>query len=110
TPLWDRINKKPAPGETTGGFEQNGIGEARAADPRNLSFSAASPSRSARERKDIRAIVMNREFGIFDRSVARQQGRPFSELTMKDVQDLKVGCRRKWANLAYEGDNGSDPN
>lgn len=107
-PIWDRITKREAPGDTTGGFDQTAIGDARSADPRVLGFTATSPSRSARTRKNIKAVVMNRQFGIFDRSVGMQQGRPFSDLTDKDVRDMVAASFRKWNLEFYDGDEGLD--
>ena len=106
--LWGRVDKRPAPGETTGGFDQTAVGDASSRDPRTLTFSAISASRNARSRKTIKAIVANREFTLFDRSVVQQQGRPFSDLTSKDVQDLVTANLRKWSSEVYEGDSGSD--
>ena len=53
-PIWGRIEKREAPGETTGGFDQTAVGAARSADPRVMGFTAVSPTRAARTRKDIR--------------------------------------------------------
>lgn len=105
-PVWSRVDKREAPGETTGGFDQTAVGAARSADPRSLGFTAVSPTRSARTRKDIRAIVMNRTFGMFDLSVGRMQGR--YELKDTDVRDLVTGCMQKWNAEFYEGDNSLD--
>ncbi len=107
--LYGRIDQRPAPGETTGGFDQTAVGAARSADPRALGFTKTSATRVARSRKTIKAIVANREFTIFDRSVVAQQGRPFSDLTSKDVADMITACFRKWSALVYEGDVVGDP-
>jgi hypothetical protein len=109
TPAWDRIDKRPAPGETTGGMDQSAIGNAASAAPRTLTFSAVSPTRAERDRKNIRAILMGRQFGIFDRSVGMLQNRPWSDLTAKDVRDMYFACMRKWNSLLYEGDYDIDP-
>lgn len=102
-PAWGRIDKRPAPGETTGGFDQTAVGAARAADPRSLGFTATSPTRVERTRRTIKAIVTNRDFTIFDRSVGMQQNRPFSDLTDKDVKDMNVACMDTWNTNFYEG-------
>lgn len=106
--LYGRIDQRPAPGETTGGFDQTAVGAARSADPRVLGFTNTSATRVARSRKTIKAIVANRLFTLFDRSVVRQQGRPFSDLTAKDVADMITACFRKWSSLVYEGDVAGD--
>jgi hypothetical protein len=109
-PLWNRIDKRPAPGETTGGFDQTGVPTGRSAPVRNLGYTATSPTRAARTRRDIKAIVSNLEFTIFDRSVYQQQGRRFGNLEAKDVNDLNTAVMRHWQGLAYDGDDGVDPN
>lgn len=106
--LWNRIDKRLAPGETTNGFDQTGISTGRAAPRRNLSFSATYATRVARTPKTIKAIVADTQFGIFDRSVYQQQGRRFGNLEAKDVADLGTACIRKWAVLAYTGAAGSN--
>lgn len=107
-PAWGRIDKRPAPGETTGGFDQTAVGAARSADPRTLGFTPTTESRAARTRRTIKAIVTNRSFGIFDRSVGMQQARPFSDLTDKDVRDMNTACMAEWNVNFYEGDEGND--
>jgi len=107
-PLWGRMDKRPAPGETTGGFDQQAVGAARSASPRALGFTATSPTRLARTRRNIKAIVTNRSFGIFDRSVGMQQTRPFSDLTDKDVRDMNSAIMSEWNTNIYEGDEGGD--
>lgn len=109
-PLWNRIDKRLAPGETTGGFEQTGVQQARAADPRSLGFSATGPTRQARTRRNIRAITADLEFGIFDRSVYQQQGRRFGDIEAKDVQDMVNSCLRFWSQRAYVGDEAGSGN
>lgn len=105
--LWNRIDKRLAPGETTNGFDQTGIATGRAAPRRNLGFSATGPTRQARVPKTVKAIVADTTFGLFDRSVYQQQGRRFGNLEAKDVQDLMTACIRKWAVLSYLGDAAS---
>jgi hypothetical protein len=107
-PAWQRIDKRLAPGETTGGFEQSGIATARSAPVRNLGFTATGPTRAARTRRDIKALVANTSFGIFDRSVYQQQGRRFGNLEAKDVADLMTACMRRWSRLFYAGSVSSD--
>jgi hypothetical protein len=107
-PLWDRIDKRMAPGETTGGFDQTAVGNAASRDPRTLTFSAVSTSVAERTRQTVKAIVMNRQFGLFDRSVGQLQARPFSDLTSKDVSDMVTACLRKWQSQAYTGNATSD--
>ncbi len=106
---WNRVNKRKAPGETTGGFDQTAIGTARSAAVRALSFSATNPTRAERTRRDIKAIAKDISFGIFDLSVASQQGNQFGDLYAKDVTDEKNACMRWWNKLFYEGDIDSDP-
>lgn len=106
--LWNRIDKRLAPGENTGGFDQTGISTARSAPRRNLGFTATGPTRAARTPKTVKAIVADTTFGLFDRSVYQQQGRRFGDLQAKDVQDLSVSCIRKWASLSYVGAAGSN--
>lgn len=101
--LWNRIDKRPAPGETTGGFDQTAVQTGRAAPRRNLSFSAGNATRSQRTPKTVKAIVADTQFGIFDRSVYQQQGRRWGNLEQKDVQDLKTACVRTWATYGYTG-------
>jgi len=108
--VWRRIDHRLSPGETTGGFDQTAVQTARAAPVRNLGFSATSATRTARTRRDIKAIVSNLEFTMFDRSVYQQQGRRFGDLEAKDVRDMKVACLRDWQRQFYLGDTGSDSN
>ena len=107
--LWNRIDMRLAPGETTGGFDQTLTAAARSAPVRTLGFTPTSPTRVARTRRDIKAIVSDLTFGIFDLSVYQQQGRRFGNLEEKDVNDMVTGCLRHWSSLAYLGDVGSDP-
>ncbi len=107
-PLWDRIDKRLAPGENTNGFDQTAVGSARSAPVRNLSYSATSSSRAARTARAIKAIVANLEFTIFDRSVYQQQGRRFGDIEQKDINDLITSVLRRWQTLAYDGDITSD--
>lgn len=104
--LWNRIDMRLAPGETTGGFDQTLTQAARVAPVRNLGFTPLSPTRVARTRRDIKAIVADLEFGIFDLSVYQQQGRRFGNLEEKDVNDMVTACLRSWSSLAYLGDVG----
>jgi hypothetical protein len=106
--LWNRIDMRLAPGETTGGFDQTLTQSARSAPVRNLGFSTTSPSREARTRRNIKSIVADLEFGIFDLSVYQQQGRRFGNLEEKDVNDMVTGCLRLWSALAYTGDVNMD--
>ena len=101
--LWDRVDKRAAIGETTGGFTQTDVGGARSAPVRNLGFTATEATRQARPRRNIKAIVADRNFTLFDRSLGIQQNRAFSDLTSKDVADMYTGCLRQWSSLAYEG-------
>lgn len=103
--LWNRIDKRLAPGETTGGFDQTGLASARVASRRNLSWNATAPTRVERTRREIKAIVADIEFGIFDLSVYQQQGRRFGNLEEKDVRDMATACMRLWSQKAYTGDS-----
>lgn len=107
--LWQRISKDLAPGETTSGFNQTGVPTARAADPRSLGYTATSATRSESSRKDIRAIVSNVEFGIFNRSVYQQQGKRWGDLQMKDVKDMVTANIREWQRQAYVGNHTGVP-
>lgn len=109
-PPWARIDKRLAPGETTGGFDQTGFGSARTAPVRNLGFTGTSPTRQARTRRNIKAIVRDLSFTMFDRSVYQQQGRRFGNLEMKDVRDMVTSCLSEWNRLMYLGDEGTDAN
>ena len=109
-PVWDRISKSLAPGETTGGFDQTAMGAARSAPVRNLGFTATSPTRSARTGRSIKAVVSDREFTLFDRSVYQQQGRRFGNLEQKDINDLMNACLLQWNTLFYTGDATGSPN
>lgn len=104
-PMWNRIDKRPAPGETTGGFDQTGVPTGRAAPVRNLGFAATSPTRAARTRRDIKAIVSDLQFTIFDRSMYQQQGRRFGNLEAKDVRDLSTAVMRNWQSQVYDGND-----
>jgi len=106
--LWNRIDKRLAPGETTNGFDQTGIATGRATPRRTLGFTATGPTRVARTPQTVKAIVSDTTFGIFDRSVYQQQGRRFGNLEQKDVQDLAVACIRQWASEAYLGSASGD--
>lgn len=108
--LWNRIDKRLAPGETTGGFDQTAVQTARAAARRNLGYTATSPTRAARTRRDIKALVADLEFGIFDLSVYQQQGRRFGNLEEKDLKDMVTAVMRLWSQKAYTGDVDSDAN
>jgi len=108
--LWNRIDVRLAPGETTGGFDQTLTQTARSAPVRNLGFATTSPTRVARTRRDIKAIVADLEFGIFDLSVYQQQGRRFGNLEEKDINDMVTSCLRRWSTLAYTGDVAFDAN
>ena len=102
-PLWNRIMKMKAIGETTGGFNQSEIPEGKSVDTRNLVFQHQETRRFERPRRRMKAIKADREFGIFDRSLGMLSPRPWSNLVAKDVMDMYGGCMRRWANLAYEG-------
>lgn len=108
-PVWNRIDNRLAPGETTGGFDLTAMATARSAAVRNLSFSATSPTRSARTRRDIKAIVCDLSFTMFDRSVYQQQGRRFGNLEQKDINDLMNACFTQWNTLFYTGDATGTP-
>jgi len=108
-PVWNRIDKRLAPGETTGGFDQTAVATARSAAVRNLSFAGTSPTRSARTRRDIKAIVSDLSFTMFDRSVYQQQGRRFGNLEQKDISDLMTACFNQWNTLFYTGDATGSP-
>jgi len=108
-PVWSRIDKRLAPGETTGGFDQTAIAAARHAAVRTLSFSGTSPTRSARTRRDIKAIVADLSFTMFDRSVYQQQGRRFGSLEQKDINDLVNACLNRWNTTFYTGDATGTP-
>jgi hypothetical protein len=108
--LWNRIDKRLAPGETTNGFQQSAIASATARPRRALSFSSSGPTRAARTPQTVKAIAADTTFGIFDRSVYQQQGRRWGNLEQKDVQDLKSACIREWARQAYNGDAEGDDN
>jgi hypothetical protein len=108
--LWNRIDKRLAPGETTNGFQQTAIATATARARRALSFSSTGPTRAARTPQTVKAIAADTTFGIFDRSVYQQQGRRYGNLEQKDVQDLKTACIREWARQAYNGDEDYDGN
>lgn len=107
-PMWERIDKRLAPGDVTGGFDQTAVGNARSADPRSLGYTAASPTRAQRTARSIKAIVRNLEFGMFDVSVYQQQGRRFGNLEGKDVDDMVTSAMRKWQTEAYEGSVSGD--
>ncbi len=108
-PLWDRIDSRLAPGDTTGGFEQTAMATARSELPRSLGFTATSPTRAGRTRRALKAIVSDITFGMFDRSVYQQQGRRHGDLERRDVQDMASGCLKRWAGLAWQGSESSDP-
>ena len=71
-PVWNIIDKRLAVGDFTNGFDQTAVGNARAADKRAMSYSAASPTRVARTAKEVKAIVRDLTFGMYDRSVYAQ--------------------------------------
>lgn len=110
--LWGRIDKRLAPGETTGGFDQTDIGEGRTAGTRSLGFAATKPTRVNRVRRTVKAIVADRQFTIFDRSLGIQSPRSYTNLVAKDVSDMYTACMRKWSQLTYAGvrtgNSGSD--
>lgn len=107
--VWNIIDKRRAVGDFTNGFEQTAVGNARAADKRAMSYSAASPTRAARTPKEIKAIVRDLTFGLYDRSVYAQQGRKFGDLDAKDVRDCYISVLRFWSDKFYNGDADSDP-
>lgn len=109
-PVWDIIDKRRAVGDFTNGFDQTAVGNARAADKRAMSYSAASPTRAPRTAKEIKAIVRDLTFGMYDRSVYAQQGRKFGDLDAKDVRDAYISVLRFWSDKFYNGDVGSDAN
>jgi len=108
--LFNRIKKIKAPGETTGGFTQTALGNARVAPVRNLGFTPTNPTRSERVRRDIKAIVKDIQFGAFDLSVYGQQGNRYGDLEAKDVADQKNAALRLWSTLIYTGDIDNDAN
>lgn len=108
-PVWNIIDKRRAVGDFTNGFDQTAIGNARAADKRAMSYSGASPTRAARTPKEIKAIVRDLTFGMYDRSVYAQQGRNFGDLDAKDVADCYNSVLRFWSSKFYDGDTDSDP-
>jgi len=101
--VWDRIDKKPAVGDFTNGFQETDYGSARSADKRSMGFTPASPTRSARTPREIKAIVRDILFGLYDRSAYTQQGRKFGDLTGKDMQDVYNSMLNKWNDLFYNG-------
>jgi hypothetical protein len=108
-PIWEIIDKRLAVGDFTNGFAETAIGNARAADKRAMSYSPASPTRSARTPKEIKAIVRDLTFGMYDRSVYAQQGRKFGDLDAKDVRDCYNSVLRFWSDAFYNGDANVDP-
>ena len=107
-PLWNRIMKMKAIGETTGGFNQSEIPDGKSVDVRNLAFQHQKTERFERPRRRVKAIKADREFGIFDRSLGMLSQRPWSNLVAKDVQDMYNGNMRRWSNLAYEGNTANN--
>lgn len=103
-PVWNLINKMPAVGDFTNGFEQTAIATARMADKRSMSYSATSPTRAARTPREIKAIVNDLTFGLYDRSVYAAQGRQFGDLDEKDIRDAAFSCLRLWNDQFYNGD------
>ena len=110
-PAWSSIgiDKRPAVGDFTNGFQQTGLGTARTEDKRTLTFSATSAARSARTPQEIKAIVRDIQFGIYDRSVYKQQGQKYGDLTAKDVQDVYSSMLFKWCQLFYDGNASGTP-
>lgn len=107
--VWDRIDKRKAPGETTGGFDQTGMAAAFSGAVRSATFAASSPTRSARTRRDVKAIYRDYQTTMFDRSVYQQQGRRFGNLEQKDIQDGMSACLSHWNTLFYTGDATGSP-
>jgi hypothetical protein len=108
--VWNIIQKIEAVGDFTNGFDQTAVGNARAADKRSMSYSGTSPTRTARTAKEIKAIVRDLTFGMYDRSVYAAQGKKFGDLDAKDVRDMMVSCLRLWSDKFYNGDTDNDPN
>lgn len=102
--VWNIIDKRLAVGDFTNGFDQTAVGAARAADKRAMSYSATTETRAARTAKEVKAIVRDMTFGMYDRSVYAQQGRKFGDLDAKDVRDMVTSCLRLWSDKFYNGD------
>jgi len=73
-----------------------------------MGYSATSPTRSARTAREVKAIVRDLTFGLYDRSVYQQQGRRFGDLTAKDMTDINTSIMRHWQDLFYNGDINAD--
>jgi hypothetical protein len=108
-PAWDFIDKRPAPGDFTNGFDESAMGTAAFIAKRTLTFSGSSPSRAARTPKEIKAITRDLEFGLYDRSVYKQQGMRFGDLTAKDVSDITNSIMKIWNDAFYHGNATGSP-
>jgi len=98
-PFGQRINQALATGQPHRYFEQLAIPSAAFSDPRTLSPTASQPNRQERV-VNLKALLGQINFGLFDVEVNQQQGQ-FAYLEAKDLTDtvdavLKLHDQNLW--------------
>jgi hypothetical protein len=97
----NRVPQPPATGHPHRYFEQTDIARGGFTDPRNITPSAASPTRVERP-AFIKAIVNQSNLSLFDKEVTEQQGR-FASVVAKDINDIIAGIEVVRAAAVWNG-------
>lgn len=97
SPVLNRIPRPPANGHPHRYFDQTAIATGGAVDPRNISATATSATRTERT-AFIKAFSAQTNLSLFDVDVTRQQGQ-FAYLEAKDIEDIINGI------VVYEAAN-----
>ena len=97
----NRVPQPPATGHPHRYFEQTDIARGAFTDPRNITPSAASPTRVERP-AFIKAIVNQSNLSLFDKEVTEQQGR-FASVVAKDINDIITGIEVVRAAAVWNG-------
>lgn len=97
----NRVPQPPATGHPHRYFEQTDIARGAFTDPRNITPSAASPTRVERP-AFIKAIVNQSNLSLFDKEVTEQQGR-FASVVAKDINDIITSIEIVRAAAVWNG-------
>lgn len=96
-----RLKQVPATGHPHRYFEQTGIAQGTAVDPRNIAATASGPTRVERP-AFIKAVVAQSNLSLFDKDVTEQQGQ-FASVVAKDIEDIISGIEVTRASMLWAG-------
>lgn len=99
--LGQRIPHTPATGQPSRWFEQTAIPTAGFSDPRILSATASQPTRAERA-VQLKALLAQINYGIFDVEINQQQG-AFAYLEAKDLSDTVDGVLKLHDQALWTG-------